>query len=108
MAAASRKVRIALQGPELALGPLRGALRSPARVALGQREWRRVRRSALTIERVVARGKTVYGVNTGFGLLAQTQIPSGELELLQRNRCCRTPRAPARCWRMRSCGWCWC
>jgi histidine ammonia-lyase len=85
MAAASRKVRIALQGPELALGPLRGALRSPARVALGQREWRRVRRSALTIERVVARGKTVYGVNTGFGLLAQTQIPSGELELLQRN-----------------------
>jgi histidine ammonia-lyase len=27
----------------------------------------------------------VYGVNTGFGLLAQTQIPTGELELLQRN-----------------------
>jgi len=85
MAAASRKLRIALQGPALALAPLRTALRSPARVALGQREWQRVRRSALTIERVVARGKTVYGVNTGFGLLAQTQIPSGELELLQRN-----------------------
>jgi histidine ammonia-lyase len=85
MATASRKLRIALHGPALALAPLRAALRAPARVALGQREWQRVRRSALTIERVVARGKAVYGVNTGFGLLAQTQIPTGELELLQRN-----------------------
>jgi histidine ammonia-lyase len=85
MARAARTVRIVLQGPTLTLTTLRGALRAPARVALGRREVLRVRRSALAIERVLASGKTVYGVNTGFGLLAQTQIPSAELELLQRN-----------------------
>src|SRR6202166_3075425 len=85
MARVARTVRIVLQGPTLALTTLRGALRSPARVALGRREVLRVRRSALAIERVLASGKTVYGVNTGFGLLAQTRIPSAELELLQRN-----------------------
>jgi histidine ammonia-lyase len=85
MARAARSVRIVLQGPTLTLTTLRGALRSRTRVALGRREWLRVRRSALAIEHVLASGKTVYGVNTGFGLLAQTQIPSAELELLQRN-----------------------
>ena len=85
MARTARKVRIALQGPELKLSTLRSALRSPARVALGRRELLRVRRSAQAIERVLAGGKTVYGVNTGFGLLAQTRIPTTELELLQRN-----------------------
>ena len=85
MARASRQYRIALQGRGLALEPLRRALRSPTRVVLARRDWLRVRRSAHAIERVLASGKTVYGVNTGFGLLAQTQIPTDELELLQRN-----------------------
>jgi histidine ammonia-lyase len=30
-------------------------------------------------------GKPIYGVNTGFGRLASTVVPAGELELLQRN-----------------------
>ena len=85
MARAARKVRVALQGRELTLETLRTALRSPARVTLGHGELLRVRRSALAIERVLASGKTVYGVNTGFGSLAQTRIPSAQLELLQRN-----------------------
>ncbi len=85
MARAARKVRIALQGHELTLEALRGALRSPARVTLGRGEMLRVRRSALAIERVLAGGKSVYGVNTGFGSLAQTRIATAELELLQRN-----------------------
>src|ERR1700722_11230287 len=85
MARANRKLRVALQGSDLTLETLRGALCSPARVTLGQTEMLRVRRSALAIERVLAGGKKVYGVNTGFGSLAQTQIPADELELLQRN-----------------------
>ena len=32
-----------------------------------------------------ASGRTVYGVNTGFGLLAQTRIPDDRLAELQRN-----------------------
>jgi histidine ammonia-lyase len=33
----------------------------------------------------VASGRTVYGINTGFGLLAQTRIPQERLAELQRN-----------------------
>ncbi|XLM20955.1 histidine ammonia-lyase, partial [Chromobacterium piscinae] len=41
--------------------------------------------SAATVARVLAEGRTVYGINTGFGLLANTKIAPDELELLQRS-----------------------
>jgi len=41
--------------------------------------------AAISVERIVAGGATVYGVNTGFGLLAQTRIPADRLADLQRN-----------------------
>ena len=41
--------------------------------------------AAACVQRIVARGATVYGVNTGFGLLAQTRIPADRLADLQRN-----------------------
>ena len=37
------------------------------------------------MDKIVASGDAAYGINTGFGLLAQTRIPNDELELLQRN-----------------------
>ncbi len=39
----------------------------------------RVARSAAAVERIVAGGATVYGINTGFGLLANTRIPTERL-----------------------------
>ena len=45
----------------------------------------RIRASAASVERIVAGGETVYGVNTGFGLLASTRIPAERLAELQRN-----------------------
>lgn len=45
----------------------------------------RVRASAASVERIVAGGETVYGFNTGFGLLANTRIPADRLAELQRN-----------------------
>ena len=72
---------------------------TPGRVTL--REWRgvyrgatleldpqsreRVLRSAETIDAVVARGEPVYGVNTGFGKLANIRISRDDLATLQRN-----------------------
>ncbi|MCL4168452.1 UNVERIFIED_CONTAM: hypothetical protein GTU68_043334, partial [Idotea baltica] len=41
--------------------------------------------SRKTIETVAASDDTVYGVNTGFGLLANVQIAKDELDTLQRN-----------------------
>jgi histidine ammonia-lyase len=45
----------------------------------------RIAASAASVERIVAGGETVYGVNTGFGLLANTRIPVERLAELQTN-----------------------
>ena len=45
----------------------------------------RVIAAAASVDRIVASGETVYGVNTGFGLLANTRIPDDKLAELQTN-----------------------
>jgi histidine ammonia-lyase len=45
----------------------------------------RVATAAASVDRIVAAGETVYGVNTGFGLLANTRIPDERLAELQTN-----------------------
>jgi histidine ammonia-lyase len=45
----------------------------------------RIAAAAASVERIVASGETVYGVNTGFGLLANTRIPDDRLAELQTN-----------------------
>ena len=42
-----------------------------------------VRRARATVEAAVASGEAVYGVNTGFGNLANVRIPTRDLETLQ-------------------------
>ena len=56
---------------------------APAR--LDDAALRRVADAAASVERIVASGETVYGVNTGFGLLANTRIPPERLAELQTN-----------------------
>jgi histidine ammonia-lyase len=43
-----------------------------------------IEQSADTVAGIVESGRTVYGINTGFGLLAQTSIPNEKLAELQR------------------------
>ena len=47
--------------------------------------WGEIRTGAETVERIVAAGAPAYGINTGFGKLANTHIPADQLEALQRN-----------------------
>ena len=56
-----------------------------AEASLDDAAMRGVANSAAAVERIVAGGETVYGVNTGFGLLASTRIPSERLAELQTN-----------------------
>jgi histidine ammonia-lyase len=56
-----------------------------APVALHADAWTAIDASAESVGRILAGGRTVYGVNTGFGLLAQTRIPEARLAELQRN-----------------------
>ena len=53
--------------------------------ALAEQGWAAIDAAAASVGRILESGETVYGVNTGFGLLAQTRIPAERLEELQRN-----------------------
>ena len=76
---------LTLGSTPLTLAQLRAVLDGPVTVALTPAAWTAVDRSAALIAAIVAEGRTVYGVNTGFGLLANTSIARGDLETLQRN-----------------------
>jgi len=54
-------------------------------VSLDDASMQRVVDAAASVKRIVAGGETVYGVNTGFGLLANTRIPDARLAELQTN-----------------------
>ena len=56
-----------------------------APVALHEKAWAAIDASAAGIVRILASGRAVYGVNTGFGMLAQTRIPDDRLAELQTN-----------------------
>ncbi len=69
----------------LDLQQLRDAWSAPIRVRLDDHARQRVRDSNAKIEQVLASGSSVYGVNTGFGLLARVRIDDDELGQLQAN-----------------------
>ena len=56
-----------------------------AGVSLSAGAYGAIDAAADSIACIVASGKTVYGVNTGFGLLASTRIGADRLAELQRN-----------------------
>ena len=58
---------------------------SPTVVELNPSCWEEVNRSRQAVVDVVASGRTVYGVNTGFGLLANKRISDENLSQLQLN-----------------------
>jgi len=58
---------------------------APATITLHADAWSAIERSRKTVETALASGEAIYGVNTGFGKLAQKRIPDNELKLLQRN-----------------------
>lgn len=76
--------RVIMKPSSVSLADLR-AVWAGAPVALDEGAWRAIEAAAESVARIVASGRTVYGVNTGFGLLAQTRIADERLEELQRN-----------------------
>ena len=63
----------------------RRILAEPGPVALADAAWPDIERARGIVEAALAAGRVLYGVNTGFGKLAQTPIASDELKALQRN-----------------------
>ncbi|MGD9800821.1 MAG: histidine ammonia-lyase [Parvularculaceae bacterium] len=60
------------------------AIWNGAGVSLSSEGFAAVDAAAASVERIVASNKTVYGLNTGFGLLANTRIPNDRLIELQK------------------------
>src|SRR6185369_711363 len=72
-------------GQPLNFATLRDLSRAGTTLTISPAAYAAVDRGAAAVARIVARGEPAYGVNTGFGRLAQTHIPNDQLELLQRN-----------------------
>ena len=61
------------------------AIYAGAAVALDRDCSARVAASAAAVQRILARGEPIYGINTGFGRLASVRIDDADLARLQRN-----------------------
>jgi histidine ammonia-lyase len=81
-----------LGGQRLTLEQVDAVASHRLEVALAATARERVRASRDVINAVLRDGRTVYGVNTGFGKLSDVHISSAELETLQlnlvRSHCC--------------------
>jgi histidine ammonia-lyase len=69
----------------LTLGELRHVYAGPVPVRIDDSAVRAIRDSHAATSRLAAGDQPAYGINTGFGLLAQTRIPAAQRTLLQRN-----------------------
>jgi histidine ammonia-lyase len=69
----------------LSLATLRRIYEQPIALSLAAQDLGSISQSNALVDKIVASGDAAYGINTGFGLLAQTRIPNEQLELLQRN-----------------------
>ncbi len=79
------EMKLILTPGKLTLAELRRIWREAVKIELDPECYAAIDAAAETVARVIAEGRTVYGVNTGFGLLAQKRISPEELELLQRS-----------------------
>ncbi|ACV26945.1 histidine ammonia-lyase [Kangiella koreensis] len=68
---------------ELSLSDCRKIYQESVSVKLEESFYPVIDRAAQTVADVIKNDETVYGINTGFGLLASTRIPKEKLELLQ-------------------------
>ena len=78
-------VPLSLTGWPLSLAEIASVAMHHRAVEVSSDSIAHVARSRAVIERILATGQTVYGVNTGFGKLADVRIPAEKLAQLQTN-----------------------
>ncbi|MCW8329785.1 histidine ammonia-lyase [Photobacterium sp. SDRW27] len=70
---------------KLSLKQLREISRQPTSLSLNESAIEGMLESTRAVEQIIAEDRVVYGINTGFGLLANTRIAVEDLETLQRS-----------------------
>jgi histidine ammonia-lyase len=74
-----------MEAGTLSLATLRKIYEQPIAIQLPAHDRSKISLASSLVDKIIASGDAAYGINTGFGLLAQTRIPTEQLELLQRN-----------------------
>lgn len=78
-------MKLVIDEQPLRLDELRRAWQHPVRVSVGEGALDRIVQSNAVIAEVLGSGRQVYGVNTGFGRLADVRVGDDELVRLQEN-----------------------
>lgn len=76
---------IRLTGEAIDLGTLSSFLEGGAKVAVAPAAMARLKKVRAFVEEKLSSDEPYYGINTGFGILAQERIPRRDLEKLQEN-----------------------
>lgn len=77
--------QMTLNPRQLSMAMLRDIYDHPVTLTLPDSAYAAIDASHEDVRTIIARDKSAYGINTGFGLLAKTRISDDQLELLQRN-----------------------
>src|SRR5947209_7867103 len=78
-------MRIVLSGSALKLEDVAAAAAGGARVEVAAEARERVRAARKLVDEIARGDVPTYGINTGFGTLAEVSIPRAQLQRLQRN-----------------------
>lgn len=81
----SVEVPLALSGHALTLEEIASVAFDGRQVTVADEAWPNIEASRKVVEKVVDSGETAYGINTGFGKLADVRISNGDLSALQHN-----------------------
>ena len=76
---------IKLTQQSLSVAQLRELYNKHCQIILGDDCHGLIAKCHQSLQAILATGKTHYGINTGFGLLANRRIPAKELDRLQQN-----------------------
>ncbi len=79
------KQTLTIKAGEATLTQLRDIAFNPSILELHQDDVKKIERSHQQVKNILDNGETVYGINTGFGLLANTSIAPEQLGQLQTN-----------------------
>src|SRR6266700_7954119 len=74
-----------LNGQKLSLQQIVEVASGREHLSLSAEARARVEKSRSVVEEIVSQGRTVYGVNTGFGRLSDVRIEPSQLQELQLN-----------------------
>ncbi|WP_434777839.1 histidine ammonia-lyase [Neisseria sp. Ec49-e6-T10] len=77
--------QITIYPGKLNIAQMRSAYCHPIKVQLSKDAEERIERSVKCVNDVIENNRVVYGINTGFGLLASERISNDDLQLLQRS-----------------------